>query len=288
MYGAFEFYQACVEEDIKPIVGVEFLISSKGRTNRDKDNELFEIVLLAKNLAGYYNLIQLVTLSQLEGFWNGRPRIDFELLEQYRSDLIALSGSMYGEIGQAIITGKTESYIVERIEYYEGIFGRENFFLELQEHPDRPMQPKINETLIAIAKNTNREYVGTNNAYYITPEDAEVQDMMAAVSAGRELDDPDRNTLMNGDYSVRPSREMEELFVYAPKAYENAAKIADMIDLKIEYGDYKIPVFPLSIEEQERYDAYRDFVGEHNISDPNESYLLFGEEEWLLRTKCIE
>lgn len=288
MYGAFEFYQACVDEWVKPIIGVEFLISKKWRANRDKDNELFEIVLLAKNIQGYHYLIQLVTVSQIEGFWNGRPRIDFDLLEQFHEHLIALSGSMYGEIGQAIITGKPESYIIERIEYYEGVFGRENFFLEIQEHPDRPMQPKINDTLIALAKNTNREYVGTNNAYYITPEDAEVQDMMAAVSAWRELDDPDRATLMNGDYSVRSSREMEELFVYAPKAYENTLKIAEMIDLQIEYGDYKIPVFPLSPSEQERYDAYVEFIKNHNAWEDQELFLLFWEEEWLLRTRCIE
>jgi len=103
-------------------VGVEFLISRKGRQSRDKDNDIYEIVLLAKNIAGYRNLIQLVTRSQMEGYYNGRPRIDFELLQEYAQDLIALSGSMYGELGQLIIMGKSDDVIIERIEYYRSIF----------------------------------------------------------------------------------------------------------------------------------------------------------------------
>lgn len=287
LYGAFEFYQACVEEWIQPIIGVEFTISKKWRANREKDNEFFEIVLLAKNEDGYRNLIQMVTISQLEWYWNGRPRIDFEVLEKYSQNLIGLSGSMYGEIGQCIITGRDDEYIVERIEYYRKILGGENFFLEIQEHPDRPMQPKINDTIIRIAKNYNYEIVGTNNAYYLTVDDAEVQDMMSAVASNREIDDPDRATLMNGNYSVRPSREMEELFIYAPKAYENTTKIAEMINLEIVYWDYKIPVFPLSDEQNIEYENYKNFVKNHNENN-EEKFEEFNAEQWLLRKMCIE
>jgi DNA polymerase-3 subunit alpha len=217
---------------------------------------LYEIVLLAKNYNGYKNLIELVTLSQIEGYFGGRPRIDFEILELYSADLIALSGSRYGEIPQHIITGKDDGFIRSRIEYYQGIFGKQNFFLEIQEHPDQAIQAKINETILHLSKEWGYEYVGTNNAYYIHIEDAEVQDMMASVSSGRALDDPDRPTLMNGDYSIRSSREMEELFLYAPKAYENTQKIAEMIDLQIDYGTYKIPRFPLSSLQKEKYEKY--------------------------------
>lgn len=280
LYGAFEFYRACRDVGIKPIIGVEFQISKKWRANRDKDNELYEIVLLAKSTKGYQNLIQMVTISQIEWFWNGRPRIDFELLEKYSSDIVALSGSMYGEIGQHIITGKEDNFICERVAYYEGIFGRDNYYLELQEHPDRAMQPKINEKILELSRQKWYNYVGTNNSYYITPDDAEVQDMMSAVADGREIDDPDRPSLMSGDYSVRPSREMEELFIYAPKAYENAAKIAEMIDIEIEYGSYKIPVFPLSEEEKVRYTNYLSSI-------EGTSFKSLSSEEWLLRTLCI-
>lgn len=200
--------------------------------------------------------------------------------------MIVLSGSMYGEIGQAIITGQTEEYLLERIKFYQNLFGEENYYLEIEEHPDRPMQPKINDTLVALSKKHNLNIVGTNNAYYITLADAEVQDMMSAVAAGRELDDPDRNTLMDGDYSIRSSREMEELFVYAPKAYENAQKIADMIDLHIDYGDYKIPIFPLSDEEKIEFENYLQFVRDYN-QNSSSPLVEFQAEEWLLRMLCI-
>ena len=284
MYGAFEFYQACISEWVKPIIGVEFLLSKKWRANRDKDNEIFEIVLLAKNYAGYKNLIELVTFSQLEWYISGRPRIDFELLEKYHDSLIALSGSLYGEIAQMISVGREESLICDRVEYYRNLFGKDHYYLEIEEHPDKPLQWNINNTIISLSKKYGYEYVGTNNTYYITPDDASVQDMMASVADGRALDDPDRPTLMNGDYSIRSSREMEEIFVYAPRAYENTAKIAAMIDLQIEHGSYKIPKFPLSHEDKEWYSAFGTMIHSHTSSE----YQELGDEEWFLRRLCID
>ena len=160
---------------------------------------------------------------------------------------------MYGEIAQMISTGKDEATICERIEYYRKIFGNENYFLEIEEHPDKSLQPHINDTIVKISKKYGYEYVATNNTYYVNPDDASVQDIMMSVSDGRSLDDPDRNTLTNGDYSIRSSREMEELFVYAPKAYENTEKIASMIDLELDVGGYKIPKFPLTQEQKMQY-----------------------------------
>jgi DNA polymerase III subunit alpha len=279
LYGAFEFYDACIKNGIKPIIGVEFQIARKWRKNHEKDNELYEIVLLAKNFAGYRNLIDLVTLSQIEGYWNWRPRIDFDLLEEYSSDLIALSGSMYGEIGQHIITGKEDIFLRERIDYYRWVFGADHFYLEIQEHPDRPMQSRINESILRLAKSDGYAYVGTNNSYYITLDDAEVQDMMTCVALGRALDDPDRPTLMGWDYSVRTSREMEEILVYASQACTSSEHIASMIDLHIDYGGYKIPVFPLSDDERERYAKY---------TVQSEQYTIQNTEEWLIRTLCID
>ncbi len=286
MYGAYEFYEACIKNNIKPIIGVEFQLSKKWRANRDKDNEIYEIVLLAMNYDGYKNLIQLVTKSQLEWYYNGRPRIDFDLLETYASDTIALSGSMYGEIAQHIITGKWDDYIRERIEYYRWVFGSERYYLEIQEHPDRPMQASINETIIRLSRAHNYGYVWTNHSYYLTTDDAGVQDMMSSVASGRALDDPDRPTLMNWDYSVRSDREMEELLVYAPRAYETTAKIASMIDLHIDSGGYKIPVFPLSDEENIAYGFYQQEVISKNTT--NNIYQTLGSEEWLLRKLCID
>ncbi len=186
-----------------------------------------------------------------------------------------------------ISTGREESRICERIEFYRDLFGRDHFYLEIEEHPDKPLQGNINDTIIRLSKKYGYEYVGTNNSYYITPDDASVQDMISSVADGRALDDPDRATLMNGDYSLRSSREMEELFVYAPRAYENSQRIADMIDLEIEYGNYKIPRFPLSLEETREYQEY-----EHNIQklqqDSQEIPDILDPEEWFLRKICID
>ncbi len=148
------------------------------------------------------------------------------------------------------------------------------------------MQASINETILRLSKANGYEYIATNNSYYLTPDDAGVQDMMSAVASGRALDDPDRATLMNGDYSVRSDREMEEIFVNAPRAYENAAKIASLIDLHIDSGGYKIPVFPLSEDELVRYEEYKKEIKNKNTKE--NIYQTLGTEEWLLREMCIE
>ncbi len=288
MYGAFEFYESCKKNGIKPIIGVEFQISRKWRTSREKDNELYEIVLLAKNIRGYHNLIELVTIAHTEWYYNGISRIDFELMKEYSSDIIALSGSMYSEIGQHIITGKDDEFIAERIDFYRSIFWKENYFLELEHHPDKPMQNTINETIVRLARKYDYEYVATNNAYYTVLGDADVQDMMSCVALSRELDDPDRPTLMNGDYSIRPSREMEELFIQYPRAYENTTRIADMIDLEIEYGSYKIPKFPLSAEEKEKYEKYVQFAKGLSWKKLAQPLQVLTTEEWVLRSLCID
>ena len=139
LYGAFEFYKACKDAGIKPIVGVEVKVSKKGLANRDKDNALFSLTLLAKNHAGYKNLIQLVTKSYLEGFYF-EPRVDFDLLERYGGDLLALSGNTNGEIPQHIITGKGGAYVKERLDWYQKTFGKGNFYLELHPQADNPHQ----------------------------------------------------------------------------------------------------------------------------------------------------
>ncbi len=281
LYGAFEFYKACKKQWIKPIIGVEFTLSKKWRSNRDKDNELYEIVLLAKNYNGYKNLIQLVTASQVEWYWNGRPRIDFELLEKYKSDIIGLSGSMYGEIAQHVITGRSDDFICERINYYISLFWVDGFYLELQEHPDISIQPKVNQEFLRLSKQYGYEIVGTNNSYYWELDDAESQDLVACVADGRPLDDPDRPTLLGWDYSIRSSREMEELFVYTERAYTNSSKIASLIDIVIDYGSYRIPVFPLSQEEEIQYSTYISTL-------PSWDYIKLEKEEWLLRKMCID
>ncbi|MDD2892028.1 MAG: DNA polymerase III subunit alpha, partial [Candidatus Gracilibacteria bacterium] len=280
LYGAFEFYKKAKESGINPIIGLEATISKKGKTNRDKDNELFEIVLLAKDVEGYKNLIDMVTDSWLEGMYNGRPRIDFEVLEKYCGHLIGLSGSITGEIPQHITTGKSEEYIRERIAYYEGLFGKDDFYLELQEHPDRGNQPKINDYLIKLSRTYGYKVVATNNTYYIEQSDAEARDLFYCIGDGRSLEDPDRPTLIEGNYALRSPEEMAELFAHVPEAIKNTLEINDKIHIDIPYGKTLIPTFELGVEEKALYATY--------IKELPSDIKSLEEEEWNLRRICIE
>ncbi len=195
LHGAFEFYKYAREAGVKPIIGVEFTIARKGRTNRDKDNNTFQIVLLAKHFEAYQNLIKMVSESYLNGFYF-RPRIDFELLEKYGKGCIALSGNTTGEISQHVITGQDEALILERIRYYENIFDKGNFYLELLEHPDAIGQTKVNDSFVKLARSHGFPLVATNNSYYLSREDAEAQDLLFCIGDGRSLEDPDRPSLI--------------------------------------------------------------------------------------------
>ncbi|HRI36645.1 MAG TPA: PHP domain-containing protein [bacterium] len=147
LYGSFEFYKACREAGIKPIIGVEFAVAESGRTSRDRNQNIYRILLLARDNEGYRNLIELVSASYLTGYYF-EPRVDFDLLEQYASGLICLTGGIHGEIPQHVITGRDEAYIRERVRYYQKLYGDEGVYLELQEHPDRPNQARVNDALV--------------------------------------------------------------------------------------------------------------------------------------------
>ena len=259
---------------------MEVTISRKGKENRDKDNDLFEIVLLAKNMRGYKNLIDMVTESWLHGTYNGRPRIDFELLEKYKEHLIGLSGSTMGEIPQHITTGKTEEYIRSRIAYYEGLFGKDDFYLELQAHPDRGNQPKINDYLVKLSHTYGYKVVATNHVYYIDQSDAEARDLFYCIGDGRSLEDPDRPTLIEGNNALRSAEEMMELFAHVPEAIETTIEINNKIHIDIPYGQTLIPTFELAKEEQDKF--------EHYITTLPSGIKIQSEEEWNLRRICIE
>lgn len=221
-----------------------------------------------------------MTDSWLEGMYNGRPRIDFEVLEKYCGHLIGLSGSIMGEIPQHITTGKSEEYIRERIAYYEGLFGKDDFYLELQEHPDRGNQPKINDYLIKLSRTYGYKVVATNHVYYIDQSDAEARDLFYCIGDGRSLEDPDRPTLIEGNYSLRSAEEMSELFAHVPEAIRNTLEINNKIHIDIPYGKTLIPTFELGIEEKALYKEYRDHLPA--------GVKPLGEEEWNLRRICIE
>lgn len=290
MYGAFEFYKACKSEGVKAVVGVEFQISRKGRANRDKDNDLYQLVAIARDFTGYQNLIQLVTKSYLEGYYYGKPRIDFELLEQHKEGLLAISGDHTGEIAQHVITGKPEAFVRERIEYYESVFGKGDFYLEIMEHPDRGVQPKVNQAFVELSNKYGYPVVGTNHVYYAKPDDNEAQDLLSCIGDGRPLEDPDRATLIEGDYSMRSAEEMAELFAYFPKACENTVALFEKTHLEIPYGQTLIPKFELPPASLEKYEEYLTEVRKVNAEREKSGLSPFvkeiGDEEWDLRRLC--
>ena len=280
LYWYFEFYKACLDNWINPILWLETSISKKWIWNKDKDNEFYEIVLLAKNIEWFKNLLELTTVSRLDWFYY-KPRIDFEILKKYSGNLIWLSGSYLWEIAQAIITGKSEDYIMERINFYFEIFWSDDFYLEIQEHPDRPSQNKVNEYIVNLSKKYWLKIVGTNDCHYINESDAEAQDLLFCIWDWRSLDDPDRSTLIDWNYSLRQSEEMRELFSYAPEAYSNTSEINSKINIKIPYGNTLIPIYELGEEEKNKYKKYK----EEEIKSNNLKSL--GEEEWYLRYLCM-
>lgn len=288
MYGAFEFYKACKSEGIKGIVGVEFSVSRKGAGNRDKDNDIYQLVAIAKDFTGYQNLIQLVTKSYLEGYYYGKPRIDFDMLQEHSEGLLAISGDHTGEIAQHVITGKDESFLRERVEFYESIFGKGDFYLEILEHPDRGIQSKVNQGFIELSNKFGYPIVGTNHVYYAKKDDNEAQDLLSCIGSGRPLEDPDRTSLIEGDYSLRSAEEMAELLAYCPRAVSATMEILEKIHLDIPYGQTLIPKFELPPASHEKYEEYIEKVRVLNAKIPDGETKIreIGDEEWDLRRLC--
>ena len=240
MYGIIEFYEACQKEGIKPIVGFEAYLSSEGHLEKNKDEKIFHLVLLAITNTGYKNLLKLASIAQIEGLRN-KPRLDKALLKQYHEGIIALSGCMEGEIPW--ILRKEDNYEKAKktaLEYQE-IFGAENFYLELLDLPALEGQMDINTKLVQIAKDTGIPLVVTRDAHYLKPEDAEAQDVLTCIRDGRTLDDDSRPTMNGVDYSLAPSKDIISRFKHIPEAIENTVKIAARADVTIELNKWHFP-----------------------------------------------
>ena len=244
LYGNIQFYKEAKKRGIKPIFGMEAYIAARSMHDKQPgiDDKRYHLTLLAKNNTGYKNLIQLSSKSHLEGFYY-KPRVDKKLLREYSAGLIALSGCLNGEISRAILSGnksEAESLIAE----YTDIFGKENFYLELQHHPNIPEQIKLNSELKKLGKKLSLEVVATQDSHYLRPEDAEAQDILLAIQTGDKTTDEKRGlTMKDEDFSLKSPQEMAEAFKDIPSALENTQKIADMCDVDIELGKYQLPYF---------------------------------------------
>ncbi|MEN8252046.1 MAG: DNA polymerase III subunit alpha [Patescibacteria group bacterium] len=246
IYGLVDFQVKAKERGIKPIFGAEILVAPNGMENKTASStarKVNQLVLLAKNETGYNNLLKIVTIGQLEGFYY-HPRVDYEVLKKHSEGLIALSGNSYGEVNELLANDGFEK-AKEKAKFYNDIFGKDNFYLELQDHPDFEKQKKINNGLIKINKETNIPLVACGDVYYIKKEDADVHDILLCIKMNRKVDEGDRPNMKKFNLSFRTKKEMQDAFSHVPEALENTNKIADKCNFEIELGNTKLPYYPI-------------------------------------------
>ena len=243
LYGAVEFYKKAIERGIKPIIGAEIYVSLKKMDQRrpNIDDKRYHLVLLVKNKEGYKNLVKLITKAHLEGFYY-KPRVDEELLSKHASGLICLSSCLMGKIPQLILAKKINEAEQLSLKYQE-IFGKDNFYLEIQRHPNIKEQKIVNQQLVSISKKYGIPLVATNDVHYLKKEDADAQDILMLINTGSDPNDPERLTMKQDDFSLRSPEQMIKDFKYLPEAIENTQKIADICNFQFELGKIKLPKF---------------------------------------------
>ena len=244
MYGVIDFYKAAKKRGIKPIIGCEVYVAPASRFDREKNDgaKYFHLILLAENNTGYKNLIKLATLAGTEGFYY-RPRVDKEILRKYHEGLIALSACVAGEIPRAILK-ENFSHARELIQEYVDIFGRENFFLEIQNH-GLEKEEKVRFALKKFSAEMNIPLVATNDSHYVRREDSAFHDLLLCIQTGKTISNTKRLKFSSDDYYLKSAREMRELFPDAPEACDNTLKIAERCNVEIEFGNFQMPAFPL-------------------------------------------
>jgi len=244
MYGVIEFYQKCKKAGIKPIIGVEAYLAPGSRTDKTKsfdERNFYHLLLLAKNNTGYHNLVKLTSIAHLEGYYY-RPRIDWEVLSQHSEGLIATSSCLAGEIPRLLMGGNIAK-AKEKIKAYSELFGKGNFFIELQDHPELPDQIKLNEMLIPLAKEFDLPLIVTNDVHYLRAEDDEAQDILLCLQNKAKKEDTNRMSMLGANYSLKPTRQIAEAFAHVPEALENTIKIAEMCNVELELGKIQLPYF---------------------------------------------
>lgn len=243
MYGVIDFYKAAKEAGIKPVLGCEVYVAPGSRfdkeagTGEDKYNHL---VLLAENNTGYQNLMKIVSRGFTEGFYY-KPRVDKELLREFHEGIIATSACLAGEVQRYLARGMYEE--AKRVAlYYQDIFGKDNFFLELQDHGIAE-QHYVNPQLLRMSEETGIELICTNDVHYTYADDADAHDILLCIQTGKKVTDENRMRYTGGQYYLKSPEEMAELFKYAPQALANTEKIAKRCNVEIEFGVTKLPRF---------------------------------------------
>ena len=246
MYGSFKFYLSCVERGIKPIIGIEAYKAKKSRHDKQGaiDRDQYHLVLLAKDYIGYKNLMKLTSEAHLTGYYY-KPRIDFELMEKYKEGIIALSGCLSGEV-PALIKEDQLSEAEKIVKKYLSIYG-ENYYLELQRYTNVDILHKVNGELMNFSKKYGIPVVATNDVHYLSPEDAFAQEVLLCIQTQHNLYEKKRPLSMidTPEFYLKSANEMKGQFIDIPEAIENTQKIADLCNVRIPYGKWILPEYPL-------------------------------------------
>ena len=254
MYGAVEFYQACEAAGVKPIIGCEVYMASRTRFDRvhELDSSARHLVLLCRDEEGYRNLSYMVSMAFTEGFYI-RPRIDMDLLREHHEGLIALSACLGGEIPRRLRNGDYQGAKAHALEMRE-LFGEDGYYLEIQDHGIAEQQV-VNAGILRLHQETGIPLVATNDCHYLTREDAAMQDVLMCIQTGKLVEDQDRMRFETQEFYVKSEEEMRSLFPNCPEAVDNTQKVADLCNVRFEFGKYHLPEFKLPEEEPDG-DAY--------------------------------
>ena len=274
MFAAIELYHEAMKKGLKPIMGFEAYITAGSRLDKSKESmhkfPTHHLVLLARTQTGYKNLLKLASIGHIEGFYY-KPRIDHEVLEKYSEGLIGLSACLAGEIPAALLKDDREK-AKSILQYYQSVFGKENFYVELQNH-GLPEQLKVLRPLVEIAKECGAPLVATNDSHYVNPEDWETQDALLCMSTQTTLDNPERFRFGSKEFYFKSPSEMETLFGEWPEALENTVKIADRCNVTITFGTSLIPVYPVpegkTEESYVREICYKGFKENYGDNPPD-------------------
>jgi DNA polymerase-3 subunit alpha len=266
LYGALEFYKECKGAGIKPIIGVDFFVAARTRFDKEHrvDDESGRLVLLAKNEAGYRNLLALVSKSYLEGFFH-RPRIDRELMEAHRDGLIAILPSYGGEVAYAL-RHRVRDRASRALKWYTSVYGTPagGCYVEVTRHPEIPEHEQQMRTLVEFAGEHGVPLLAAHDVYYLSPEDGLACDLVNKIRTGSVLDRESGEYRIK-DFSFLPTKRMEELFKDMPEALENTGKVAEMCDLELKLGTWVFPSFPIpsgsSADKELKKLAYAGFAG---------------------------
>ncbi|MFQ5780678.1 MAG: PHP domain-containing protein, partial [Nitrospiria bacterium] len=251
LFGAIEFYQKAKKAGLKPIIGCEVYLAPRSRFDKQGhgvhtddyeqvggSNPYYHLILLAADQTGYQNLIQLITIANIEGFYY-KPRVDKEILRKHSEGLIALSGCLRGEIPYLLSLGR-EKEAIEAAHEYQEIFGKERFFIEIQDN-GLELQKTANRRLVALSKRFDIPLAATNDCHYLHKEDAQAHDIMLCLQTGKTVNMPNRMRFQTEQLYFKPAEEMIRAFSEVPASVTNTVRIAEMIDLELEFGKFHLP-----------------------------------------------